>query len=271
MDEIYLYCLGVASLRYNIALHGYIAMSNHQHLLVRDNDGTLPAFLEYFHKLVAKAVNSLRGRWENMWAAEQPSAVHLVEKEDRFEKLIYLLMNPVAADLVERVVDWPGACSLGQTLRGETITVRRPKTFFGEFSKMPSEVIIRLEPVEGFEELTSSQWADKVSSAVKVREDQARAERHRQGKSIAGRKAVLRTSPMAQPKSHVARKGLRPQLACKNIARRIEELALLKQFRVAYRKALTKWREGKHRVLFPIGTYRMAWFGAQCESPPQSR
>ena len=37
VEQIYLYCLGEAAQRYEITIHGFIAMSNHQHILVRDN------------------------------------------------------------------------------------------------------------------------------------------------------------------------------------------------------------------------------------------
>ena len=40
VEQIYLYCLAEAALRYDITLHGFIALSNHQHLLVRDNRPT---------------------------------------------------------------------------------------------------------------------------------------------------------------------------------------------------------------------------------------
>ena len=39
VEQIFLYCLGEAVARYGITLHGFIAMSNHEHLIVRDNEG----------------------------------------------------------------------------------------------------------------------------------------------------------------------------------------------------------------------------------------
>ena len=44
VEQIYLYCLGEAAQRYDVTLHGFIAMSNHEHLLVRDNHGNFPSF-----------------------------------------------------------------------------------------------------------------------------------------------------------------------------------------------------------------------------------
>src|ERR1700730_6303517 len=79
VEHIYLYCLGEAAARYRVTVYAWIAMSNHQHLIVRDNEGNLPEFIGHLNKMLAKALNARLGRWENFWAAEQPSAVHLVE------------------------------------------------------------------------------------------------------------------------------------------------------------------------------------------------
>src|SRR5207244_8768355 len=98
--------------------------------------------------------NARLGRWENFWATEQPNAVFLVEDDDRFAKLVYLLANPVADDLVDRVVDWPGACSLAQTLSGRELRVKRPRGFFREDGPMPDHVVLRAERMEGFASLS---------------------------------------------------------------------------------------------------------------------
>ena len=55
----------------------------------------------------------------HFWATEQPNAVYLVEPADRFAKLVYLLANPFADHLVDRISDWPGACSLGMQPVGD--------------------------------------------------------------------------------------------------------------------------------------------------------
>jgi hypothetical protein len=269
VEQIYLYCLGEATARYGVTLHGFIAMSNHQHLIVRDNRGNFPAFLAHFHKMVAKAVNALRGRWENLWASEQPNAVYLVEAEDRFDKLVYLLANPVADHLVEHVADWPGAISLSQHLRPSTKTVKRPRGFFRERGPMPSAVELRIERLEGFEALSDAEWARKISAALRNEEARARAKRAMKGGCgrVLGRKAVLRTKPTERPRTFEARGGLRPQVACRNLERRIRELRCLRAFRIAHRNALTRWLTGQRRVLFPTGTYRMALLGACCEAP----
>src|SRR5215213_3915482 len=117
-NEAFLYCLGFAAQSAQVEVVAFVAMSNHWHGVVVDTQGRLPEFLECFHKLLAKHQNALRGRWENLWASEQASAVELVNPEDVLSKMAYTLANPVADHLVARAHHWPGATSLRASLRG---------------------------------------------------------------------------------------------------------------------------------------------------------
>jgi hypothetical protein len=257
VEQIYLYCLGEAVLRYGITLHAFIAMSNHQHVMLRDNRANFPEFLAHFHKMIAKAMNALRGRSENFWATEQPNAVYLVEAQDRFRKLVYLLANPVAEHLVERVSDWPGACSLGLHLSGRTITVKRPRGFFRADGNMPEEVTLHLERPEGFESLTDDEWTAKVAEAVRGEEKRARNERATRGGRVLGRKAVLRAATTDAPKTVEPRRQLRPFIACRDKSRRRWELERLLAFRRARRAARLRFLADEPDVVFPHGTYRV--------------
>ena len=77
-NNAFVYCLAEAALRFDIDVVLPCAMSNH-HTVLFDRHGSLPAFTEHFHKLLAKCQNALRGRWENLWAAEQVCVVRLVD------------------------------------------------------------------------------------------------------------------------------------------------------------------------------------------------
>ena len=245
-------------------------MSNHEHLIVRDNRGNLPEFMAHLHKMTAKALNAHWGRWENFWAAEQPSVVYLVEAADRFDKLVYLLANPVAEHLVEHVSDWPGACSLMQNLSGRSRTVRRPRSFFRDGGPMPDAVTLVAERLDGFEHLDHEQWAEKISDAVRAEEDRARVRRAEKKQRVLGRKAVLRSRPTDSPGTFEPRRGLRPHLACRNVERRKHELTALRGFRTAHRVARRRFSAGERGTLFPPGTYRMRDFGVQCAKSPDA-
>jgi putative transposase len=260
VDQIFEYCLGVAAERYGITLHAFVVMSNHEHLVVRDNAGNFPEFLAYHHKLVAKAMNRHRKRRENFWAAEQPNAVRLVEANDRFDKLVYLLANPVAGDLVDRVTDWPGATSFPLHLSGRSKVVKRPRVFFRAKGTMPTEVTLRLERPDGFDELTEDEWIEKLRAAVHAAETRARRVRRESGKGILGRKAILRARPTDVPKQQERRSTLRPCIACRNRELRALLLDALRAFRAARREAAAQMLAGVGGVLFPYGTYRVRGF-----------
>jgi REP element-mobilizing transposase RayT len=264
VDQIYLYCLGEAAQRYEVTLLGWVPMSNHQHIEARDNRGNLPAFLAHLNKMLAKALNAHWGRWENLWASEPPNVVYLVDANARFEKLIYLLANPVNDHLVERASDWPGATSLAQVLSGRSITVKRPRGFFSEDGSMPEEVTLRAERPEGFENLTQAEWSKLVSDAISAAERAARDERAKKKIRVLGRKNVLREKHTDRPSTVEPRKGLRPNIACKDRDGRIRALDALRAFRIEYRAMFKRWISRAKDVVFPAGTYRLLHFGVPC-------
>jgi hypothetical protein len=266
--HIVLYCLAEAALRYGVTLHAWIVLSNHWHLLVRDDHGRLSEFLAHVHKLIAKAMNTELGRWENFWAAEQCNAVYLVDAAARFGKLVYLLANPVADHLVERVADWPGACSLAQHLCGRPQTVRRPRGHFRADGPMPESVTLVAHRPDGFEHLSDGEWSEKVRQAVRDEEEKARAARAVSGRRVLGRKQVLSAATTERPRSIEPRRSLRPHLACRDKHRRARALAALREFRAAYREARLRFEAGDHAVVFPYGTCRYARLGARCAPHP---
>jgi putative transposase len=267
VEQLFLYCLGEAAERYGVTLYGWIAMSNHEHLIVRDNHGNLPEFIGHLHKMLAKAMNARLGRWENFWASEQANVVWLVAPADAFDKLVYLLANPVAADLVEHVRDWPGASSFEQHLSGRPKTVRRPRGFFRDGGPMPEQVTLRAERLDGFESLTDADWSARIAVAVRDAEEGARRKRAGKGQRVLGRKAVLRALPTDTPKTIVARRGLRPCVACHEPARRQRALVALVAFREKRKAALIRHLAGERDVLFPHGTYRVRGIFV-CAPPP---
>jgi hypothetical protein len=223
--------------------------------------------LGHFHKLVAKVLNAHWGRWENFWAVEQPNAVHLVDPEARLEKLVYLLANPVAADLVERVAEWPGASSLSLSLSGATRRVLRPNGFFRKErrGRMPAEVTLVVERPEGFEAMSPAEWRDLLGRALAREEAKACALRAEHGKEVASASRLLTVSPNECPDTVEPRGGLRPSVACSETPTRQDELIAVRGFRAAHRSAMREWIAGDRCVQFPPGTYRMRKLGARCE------
>ena len=63
-NELLLYVLAVAARRYGVLVHAFCVLSNHLHLILTDQHANLPAFMQYFDSLVARAINASLGRFE---------------------------------------------------------------------------------------------------------------------------------------------------------------------------------------------------------------
>lgn len=269
VTQTYEYVLAEAAQRFNITLFGWVLMSNHQHVAFRDNDGNFPEFIEHLDKMISSPVNRYLGRRENLWSSEQANVVWLVEAADKLEKLIYILTNPVAAHLVDRVQQWPGSNSLQLTISGKEKEIARPRGYFRKDGPMPATVKLRAARLEGFEHLSQDQWETELWSEVRKVEKAAKEEREKKKIGVLGRKAIRRARPTDTPEKQEERSRLTPTVACKDATRRQQALDALRAFRAEYAIALRNWLSGTDQAQFPVGTYRMMLLGIY-RPPPMS-
>jgi hypothetical protein len=232
-------------------------MANHHHTVIYDRYGTLPAFTEHFHKMLAKCQNAFRGRWENFWSSEQVCVVRLVGVADVINKLVYAATNPVKDRLVERVHHWPGVNGLAALLGQRPLHATRPRHFFRSKGSMPEAVTLHL--VIPSELGDPESLRDELRQRVAAEEAAVAAERRRTGAKILGRGTILRQSWRDAPDSRELRRGLRPSFAARNPWARMEAILRNREFIAAYREARDRWIAGD-AVLFPIGTYWLRRF-----------
>ena len=266
INEIFEYCLAEAAARHGIVPIAWTVMSNHYHAIVHDPEGKLPAFLEQLHKMVAKCLNAHYGRWENVWSTEETCCIRLVTPDDVIDKVVYVLTNPVAAGLVDKAVQWPGATSFSLMGR-DAVTCQRPKVFFKkERSKMPEAVELRASVPPGLKGAAASVWVKKVRVAVAAREVELGEERRKKGLPLLGRKNVLATNPFGAPRTKTRHRKLRPALACRDKEAMAKARETLRNFWSDYVAVLEQFRDGNRDAKFPAGTYRMSKLGACCAS-----
>lgn len=256
-NQTFLYCLAVAAERTGVDILLTVAMSNHHHTVLFDRDGRVVEFMEHFHRLTAKAMNCLRGRWENFWSTEPPCLVRLIDQGDVMSKLTYAATNPVKDGLVERVHHWPGVNSLSALLKARSLTVRRPRHFFRADGLMPEAITLQLviPPELGDPEVVRRDLRRRVAEA----ESRFARDRARTGARVLGRRGVLRQSPSAHPTTLEPRRGLRPLFAARSAWSREEALLRNRAFLLAYRDARARWIAGLP-TLFPAGTYWLRRF-----------
>jgi len=264
-NNAFIYCLGVAALKYGVRVIFTTTMSNHHHTGVLDVEGRLPDFLAHFHKLFAKHQNALRGRWEAMWASEQTSAVQLIEPEDVFEKMVYALANPVAGHLVQKAHQWPGVSSLAATIANTPLTANRPETFFRPDGDMPPAVSVPLLIPSELMTDSRASFVARLQERIAQAEQTAAAERRESGGNIIGPDAVRAQHWNDSPRSNEPRRVLDPRIACKNVWRRIEALARNKVWLESYRRAREAFLTGTVSA-FPHGTFWLRRYaGVVCE------
>ena len=262
------YCLAVAAQRAGIVVLFTAAQSNHHHTGIYDPLGTYPDFIEHFHKLLAKCMNALRGRWENFWSSEQTSVVRLVDRGDILDKMVYALTNPVKDNLVEKVTDWPGVNAFETLIHGGSITAVRPDFFFRECGPMPQSVTLTFGRPQ-FSDMGNDEFASMLRARVEAIEADAAAKRRATGGRVLGKRAVLGQDWQDSPSSHVPRRKLSPRVAAKSKWSRIEALRRNKEFASFYRTAFEAFRKGIRDVLFPAGTFWLRRFtAASCEPWP---
>ena len=251
------YCLAEAAARFEIDVLLPSVLSNHHHTVVFDRHGRIVEFVEHFHKMLAKCQNALRGRWENHFSSEPVSLVHLVGVHDVIDKLVYAATNPVKDGLVERVHHWPGVNGLSELLNGRPMRARRPSHFFRPDGPMPAEVTLdlTLPPELG----DPSEILHTVRARVAEVEAEQAAQRAETGRSVLGRRRILRQSWRDSPTSHEPRRTLNPRVAARSKWHRIEALRRNTEFVAAYRVARVAWLAGL-QVVFPTGTYWLRRF-----------
>jgi len=89
-------------------IYAGVLMSNHLHLLMRNEEGRTKEMLEdlaRFKNYTAREANKVLGRSGSFWAREDFD--HWIRSREKFEGTVrYIANNPVKAGLVSRWSDW---------------------------------------------------------------------------------------------------------------------------------------------------------------------
>jgi putative transposase len=265
---IFAFCLALAAFRTGVLVHAFCVMSNHWHAVVTDVFGNLPEFIEWVHKYVAKCMNVKLGRWENLWSSDHCSVVLLTDAADILSKIIYVLSNPVSAELVERARQWPGLWSRPSGYTSGPVKIERPDIFFREDGTVPGQVPLELTVPPAFAKMSPKAFRQIVERKLRAKEEVVKRRLARKNRRVVGVRRILAQSEYDSPRTYAQHRGLNPRLAAVDPWRRLETIRRIKSFIIAYREAMEQFKEGKHDVVFPYGTYRMKRFGGAVVGPP---
>ena len=266
--ELILYVLGVAAKRYSVSLYAAVVLLNHFHLLGRDNLGVLPDFMRDFDSLVARALNTYLGKEEAVWSSDGYTPLRPVSPDALERRIRYVLANPLEANLVARLVDYPHVILQPGDV-GRDIVIKRPRFFFSANTDLPSEVVVRFEQPPEYAHMTEAEYRAHLRGMIETLEREHRERRESSGVSVMGARRLQKVRWHERPASEEEWFRLRPQVAARDRALRIEAIQRLVGFRAAYREAYLAYRAGAHDTVFPAGTWWMhRQLGVAVDLPP---
>jgi len=270
--------LAKARSMYQIKVCHALFMANHFHmLLVVDNPEHVSEFIRYVKSETAHAVNRLLGRRRKTVWLEGSDTPTVLTSEDVMRYIVYIYLNPVKANLVERIEDYPGISTWKMFFADRTeklckklsrsdirqldfasLNMREQEKLHRHYQTIESESFqFVLEPyawVECFSELEGVDLEDirnQIIKEVRIGENSCASARRSKGKSVAGPTALRRQSML---KEHVPKKHSRRMICISS------DIDLRKEFISGYRylceiamDVYQRWRHGDFRVKIPPG------------------
>lgn len=127
--EHYLNLLSQTSVLYGVAVHAYVLMTNHVHMLLTpDQTDSISRMTRVVGSRYAQYVNKKYRRTGTLWEGRHKSSP--VDTETYLLKCYrYIEMNPVRAKMVERPEDYPWSSYAANAL-GEDIFMLRPHAVY---------------------------------------------------------------------------------------------------------------------------------------------
>ena len=249
-----------------LEIYAFIFLSNHFHLLVRDNKGSLAPFMSYFQSNLAKEVNRILKRDGAVWQGHYDDQI--IVGEDMFwEKFCYVTCNAVKAGLVDKAAEWIGWSSLPASLSGEPFQFTavnrnrynkacRNRKKKPQREKYKETYSVSLTPPFGFEERSVQERAAHIRNLVAQQE---RFHREMRGnKPALGIEAISKQKPTDRPK--ISARTPKKRFACKDKAVLGECLSQYKQFVARYRETYHQFKiaaetGNRFHNEWPVGSY----------------
>jgi REP element-mobilizing transposase RayT len=258
INEFVGYCLAYAANQCGVQIHACVFMSNHHHTDLTDPLGNLAVFKQLFHSLLARGINTMRGRFDAVWSPEKASDTRRPTDDETLGDLVYTLTNPVKSGLVKWGNQWLGFTTYGWQF-GESRTFKRPDWFFDKQGNMPQTATLTLVRPPIFSRVSDDQVYDILLEAVRTQEEKFHDEFRRTGRRFMGREKLLRQRWNRSPQSFEERFTVAPRVASSSYWLKLAELNRDRAWERAYAAARAELLAGRDAV-FPPGTYWMRRF-----------
>jgi hypothetical protein len=256
--EVFGYLLAMALKKYGVELHAGIQMGNHHHLDITDVHGLRPLFKVYFHALVGRVINSVRGRTGDFWDSRGSCDTERDNDEDSLGDLIYNDINAVSAGLVKWPEQWPGFTTAGWAF-GETRAFPRPNLpFFDtvETDWPESAYITRTRP-PCLRSLSDTEATALLEERVRLKCIEVQEEMRRKNRRFKQLSKLGREKWWKAPTSPEDRFRVTPKVASSCKWRRLALLQRNAEWEELYAAADAAFARGDRGARYPHGTWLM--------------
>lgn len=159
--RFYLKCLGESAARSGCAIHAYVLMTNHVHLLVTPREtGATAAMLQEMGRRYVRVINTVHQRTGTLWEGRFKSS--LVDTERYLLACHrYIELNPVRAGLVSHPGDYPWSSHLHYAAGRPDGLITEPPSFLSLGSSA-------VERQEAFRALSFEQLDQKTLAEIRT-------------------------------------------------------------------------------------------------------
>lgn len=269
VNEVLSGCLARAASVTGVEIHGFVAMSNHVHLLVTAKGASLSSFMQAFLGNASKKVGRLV-KWSGSFWQGRFSAIPVLDDAAAEDRLRYILAHGVKEGLVGHPREWPGMSCL-KLLREGGVTLHK---FFhwarrwkhgavvkdsGDAwdEKWAEEVELRVSPLPGWVGISENARRARVDAIL----DDIVSTRDATQAKVLGASSVVREEPHRRPLR--CKRSVRPVCHASDAATRQQFRETLAAWVALFREASVRLRGGDWGVKFPPWSFRPSAFQGQ--------
>jgi len=196
LREITLGILGRAQRNSGMAVHAFVFLANHYHLLVSVTDAAqLAKFVGYLNSNLAREVSRLHAWKEKVWGRRYQAILVSGEEEAQIERLFYLARQGCKEGLVADPLEWPGATSWRAMLDNQVLEgiwfdrtaeclARRNGIEFGARDFASPEPVV-LTPLPTWARLAPEVQRERLRDLLDLARAEAAAMRQETGRDVA--------------------------------------------------------------------------------------
>ena len=255
---------------YEVEICHYIFMGNHFHMILRViNPEHVQAFFRYIKSESAHAINRLLGRRKRtVWVDRYDSPI-ILDADKLRQMVIYLYLNPVKANLVDSIDEYPGVSSwkmfknnirytrhkkIGRDrikkLPTPSLSVSEQKDLVERYKVHGKEFELKIEPLKCFQVLGEQ---DDIQQIIEqIREEELKLKKERKHETM----GITRLRRESIQKQHTPKKHS-PKMICLSTDKELRK-TLIGHFNYLCSLALevyNQWKLGELRFKIPPGLY----------------